>query len=65
MMRAARPAGAGGLLLATKRPDSGAERRIYALGDQTTLLGHLSPVEARLASTRLLLAECMIPAGLP
>ena len=34
-------------------PDSGAERRICALGDQSALLGHLSPVEARLALTRL------------
>ena len=38
-----RPVWAGGLLLATKRPDSGAERRICALGDQSALLGHLSP----------------------
>ena len=52
-----RPVWAGGLLLATKRPDSGAERRICALGDQSALLGHLGLVEARLApTTRLLLA---------
>ena len=52
-----RPVWAGGLLLATKRPDSGAERRICALEDRSTLLGHLSLVEARLApTTRLLLA---------
>ena len=49
--------GAGGWPLATKRSDSSAERRICALGDQSALLGHLSPVEARLAPpARLLLA---------
>ena len=57
-----RPVWAGGLLLATKRPDSGAERRICALGDQSALLGHLSPVEAPLAPTaRLLLAGSASP----
>ena len=52
-----RPDGADGCLLATKRSDSSAERRICALEDRSTLLGHLNLVEARLApTTRLLLA---------
>ena len=52
-----RPARAGGWPLATKRSDSSAERRICALEDRSTLLGHLNLVEARLApTTRLLLA---------
>ena len=38
-----RPARAGGWPLATKRSDSSAERRICALGDQSALVGHLSP----------------------